>query len=811
MSTEHLAIDSHVIRQLGDQLISDAEQALLELLKNAYDADASWTKVTISTDHESAYGLGAIVVEDNGVGMDAKAIKDGWLRVSFSMKRPLRGIVKEPTPKGRTPLGDKGLGRLSTMRLGRCVEIETYTRASPSGFKVTLDWGQFVPGVAVGEIDIPMKSVKTPPRTGQGTTLSVFGLEAPDYWKGKERRDQLRGRFSRLLSPFQEFDGFKIVLVVDSEKVELELLDGELRNSCSSRFFSDWNGNALACRGLVKLSLFRTDDNADVFSKYFEKDKGRRFAEYLLTRSALRDFGLERASDAGWFLESRRTRNVSPSVDAKVHVDCGPFRAELDSFYLGADAEPSETLFAQFQEYRDYIKRHAGVRVYRDGFEVRMPDDWLGLGKSWTSGKSYYGLKPSNTIGFVAITGAANGALAEKADREGFVDAPPYRFFRTLLTEAVGFANGLLHHIRRASVDYVRERRDEDAELPPEWTPQDAVKQLTKMAGSARARRVELERADARRRDKVRDAREELGKAVKGQNVPPAIERRVEKALEELDAVLRSFEEQRAQFQSVVDSVAEEEALARAILERFDLLRSQSDEVFEKVAVGLVAQAIAHDLNSLLEDLTARTTRVLRQAGQNPAPYLVTYTESVRAIAASLRKQVAFLEPMLRRGRENRQVIKVGKFVVDFAELRRESLEKKGIAITVKVRADFVIKMNQARLLQILENLVRNSEYWLKTAKERKEIRIDVSGPVVCVSDTGPGVREAIEDAIFDMFVSDKPNKEGAGLGLFICRTLLEAEDCTIVLEKDRNGSGRRFKFAVNLSGVLADARATGR
>lgn len=60
-----------------------------------------------------------------------------------------------------------------------------------------------------------------------------------------------------------------------------------------------------------------------------------------------------------------------------------------------------------------------------------------------------------------------------------------------------------------------------------------------------------------------------------------------------------------------------------------------------------------------------------------------------------------------------------------------------------------------------------------------------------------------MEDACFEIFTTDKPSSEGHGLGLFITRQLLEEEGCTIFLADDRNEKGRRFKFVVDLSGVI--------
>src|SRR5580704_2910075 len=129
-SEPHLQIDSHVVIQLGAELISDSEQALLELVKNAYDGDATRCTIvidpdwipedgTLSRDHfahrlERGERIGRIVVEDNGVGLDDRAVSGGWLLISASLKRTASG-EKFRTHRNRVPVGDKGLGRLATM------------------------------------------------------------------------------------------------------------------------------------------------------------------------------------------------------------------------------------------------------------------------------------------------------------------------------------------------------------------------------------------------------------------------------------------------------------------------------------------------------------------------------------------------------------------------------------------------------------------------------------------------------------------------------------------------------------------------
>lgn len=99
-SAFRLRIDAHALVQLGEQLITDDEQALLELAKNSYDADAEYAKIRVITDYipnandpAPADAIGLIEIEDNGFGMDEKELRDGWLMISVSLKRDQKVIL----------------------------------------------------------------------------------------------------------------------------------------------------------------------------------------------------------------------------------------------------------------------------------------------------------------------------------------------------------------------------------------------------------------------------------------------------------------------------------------------------------------------------------------------------------------------------------------------------------------------------------------------------------------------------------------------------------------------------------------------
>ena len=202
-----VTIDANVIRQLGEELVTDGEQAILELIKNSYDADAEWVRLLVDTSNGQSSPQkkpGLIRVEDNGCGMTLPHLHNGWLRISLSLKRKIKASGKK-SDKGRTPLGDKGLGRLSTMKLGDVVEIQTYP-SKTDGFRVTLNWSVFAPGTNLSDISVNIEKITPIGRTG--TQLNIYNLRDIEYWERSTSATSLQGSLSKLISPFRRVPGF---------------------------------------------------------------------------------------------------------------------------------------------------------------------------------------------------------------------------------------------------------------------------------------------------------------------------------------------------------------------------------------------------------------------------------------------------------------------------------------------------------------------------------------------------------------------------------------------------------------------------
>ncbi|MBK7854856.1 MAG: ATP-binding protein [Bacteroidetes bacterium] len=114
---------ARLLLQLGDQLIKNESIALVELVKNSYDADANHVDVYMENVDDPHNGV--IIIEDDGFGMDATTVEDVWMEPGSDFKTE-KFIKREVSPKfERLPIGEKGIGRFGVHKLGNQIEMTT--------------------------------------------------------------------------------------------------------------------------------------------------------------------------------------------------------------------------------------------------------------------------------------------------------------------------------------------------------------------------------------------------------------------------------------------------------------------------------------------------------------------------------------------------------------------------------------------------------------------------------------------------------------------------------------------------------------
>jgi signal transduction histidine kinase len=823
---EQFRVDPLVVFKLGEELISDETQALLELIKNAYDADASYVRVEINT-HDLPDGmllelnperLGYIEVADDGTGMDRGAITDGWLIIARSRKRDFKRAGRV-TAKDRTPLGDKGLGRLGTQRLGYALQIATKTNDALEERVLAFSWEDFSTAPTLDQVEI--KSAQRSATRKHGTTLTIGELHHPERWHGPGLTD-LQQQLSLVISPYEGISGFTVAVTVDGAPLDLQTINRQVRSTAQLHYDIAFDRARLTVEGRATLAFFRpaSKNEQQRFADLVVVDDGARFFQHLEQSLGAEDFRFRRARGR-WFVSFQRSRalaDTTPALDEGGDIaDPGPFRAEVDSFDLGPGEDERLEVFGGLKPYRQFVQQLAGIRVYRDGFNVRTDADWLRLGEQWTSASSYYGLKPATTIGYVAISSRDNSQLVEKTDREGFTDTPHYRTFQALMGDFLTFTAEVQSKLRREFLEFVKANTMAAAEVEPEATPEsvsDAIgatlEEASEMRRTVAVARGTLEKAIGAAEEVANDG----SRASAGISASEVAERH-ERATAALRQALTGA-------QGTLETLAHylgrvEVAQSRNLLLRDEVaaLREQLTAGVEAMSLGLTAEALSHEMFNLADGLATRTQAIRRKldGGRTEEPEIRRFIEYVRGTVGSLRKELGHFSPSLRYVRERREQLDVALFAKDIAGYYSERWNDRDITTTVsdKSSARFVVATSRGKLTQVFDNLFLNSGYWIGVAQSQGvisdgEITVHLHRPLITVSDNGPGIEDSVSAILFDPFVTRKPRGEGRGLGLFVVRQLLESEGASIELGPRRNADGRRYEFIINLASLLQDA-----
>ena len=135
---------ARLLTMLSEQLIKNEAVALSEIVKNSYDADSAWVKITFEnfTKSYKAQRNSRIVIEDCGIGMTEKTLQYDFINPASANKK-LKKERGEKSAKGRILQGEKGIGRFSLFKLGKTVTVFTKTKEDAFARKLVADFSDY--------------------------------------------------------------------------------------------------------------------------------------------------------------------------------------------------------------------------------------------------------------------------------------------------------------------------------------------------------------------------------------------------------------------------------------------------------------------------------------------------------------------------------------------------------------------------------------------------------------------------------------------------------------------------------------------
>ena len=822
----HFDISTSVIKQLGEQLISDEVTAIMELIKNSYDAEADWVKIDIevnnklSSDYHYNNTEGYITLEDNGEGMSLTDINNKWLIISFSAKREQKeqGLVNAGK---RIPLGDKGLGRLSTQRIGKQIEIITGVANETVYHSLAYNWDDFDGKRKLSDVDVIYKTIQKPLGV-KGTKVAITSLKNPTIWKG-DAFDVFRGELSKMLFPVKEKRPFNVRLTLSGQKVDLDLLNDQLRKQAIGEYKLVFDGKRIKINILVGLGKLKGGDKENLFyEKFIVPDKGVAYFNFLtderknkrecLDRKNTKYIGDDKQSFLNYSIEYDFEDIAIYSVindDLLLKANPGAFDGEIldydlrDVSNLDENEEITSISFSK-DEYKTLVKRQAGVRIFRDGFGIKpyglKDSDWLKLSSSSTSGASIYEIKSGNTIGYFSISNQNNIILTEKTDREGFIETPYSQNFFLIAFKFVKEINFVLERVKRGLNAYKSQFSNEQGGFG--GSIEKAFDGIKKTSSSAKNSKEPLKEVLDELDKTTNKYQSKLNNPLFNQTESPSEQQMMQETVVLFDKIKHGL----SGVKETIDSASKLDTNLDFISPQISTLKRQLRDFSELAGLGLTAEAWSHEILNILDRVASQTNDIEKRLKtlKDADTSIFIYVEQVKSVIQNLRIQVNHFSPSLKYNREKRQEFSVSTFVNEAKDFFLTKFEKIGGEIEIILKEDFKIKANKGKLTQVLDNLLLNSEYWLKQKKQANQgflpkVFIEINHSLIKIWDNGNGISESFEETLFQPFTTTKPIGEGRGLGLYIVEQIIESMGGEITLLHQRNSENRRYIFQINL------------
>ena len=419
MSTKFFKVDARAILTLGRDSIKDHTTAVVELVKNSYDADAKIIEIDLVSEKGNA---NFVRIADNGDGMSDVEVENNWLRIGFSGKRQATTSALK-----RRKTGEKGIGRLSADRLGSLLELRTKAKGKLAvGLKI--DWTLFdTTGKEIGQIGFPTladSAPKLPGKASCGTELRISKLR--QKWTKADVK-KLHQELGLLLPPYSDLKStFQISFTNDVDPT----LDGYVTPEFVAQGEVEFDGS-LSTAGVLTYSL-----------NYRDKKSNTRKAD-AKKKLTWEELAVEPVN--------------APSSKNKKIVGCttGPLRIRLSFFPKTPDL--LEEMGISLAQLRAFLDRNAGIKIYRDNVRVKPygdPDnpegDWLGLNERRArnpagAARDQFSISASQVVGGVFISRDQNSKLIDSSSREGLIDSDEFRQLHAIVMRCLSLVEQRYH------------------------------------------------------------------------------------------------------------------------------------------------------------------------------------------------------------------------------------------------------------------------------------------------------------------------------------------------------------------------------
>lgn len=775
-------VSARTAKLIGLENFSNEEGAIIELVKNTYDADAKNCILIFDIKHTVSFNEkgeevklfnsvdSRVFVIDNGVGMTDSIISNQWMTIGTDDK-----LYQHLSENGRVKTGAKGIGRFALNRLGLITNLITLSNKNGEGLNWKVDWKDFdKSGATVSEVEAELVYIENPSLKEillnkfsnssrlvelinytsfeSGTVIEISELN--DTWE-VDQLEKLFGNLEMLLPPKEQSD-FKINL--------FSLNNIDLFGEVKTAYYDDYDYKVEATyfdgeNKNLEIKITRNELDIDAienrYSEVFNYEPMKVFP-YRLEDLKAKTITLNKTLDTV----------LSSEVDKELIDKVGEFKF---SFYFLKNTISDDKADGDLKKYpyknfvsgtrKAWLKKFGGIKMFRDDFRIRPygenGQDWLKLGERQSQSPGGpgqklggYRIRPNQISGTVNISRIHNLSFQDKSGREGIIENEVFELFNNILKEVIALfekdRNVIMFHFSE-----LFKKNNEEAE-------------------------------------RLRKAQEEAEKIDK----------------EDENEEKNSSHEQKTESSESNKSSEREKTLASGVKILTKKVEDKDDEIRllrSLASVGLIISSFAHEVKSLRSRLIPRTAFLLRELSNhinesdlnnidkddNPF-YMIRLMQEEDT---KLKHWLDYSLNTLKRDKRERTNLDLTDYFERFKSTWSKALAQRNISVVLNGERDkgFVIRAFEVDMDSIFNNLLSNSMNALKGfSKEQKTISIswkkaDDNNIEIIFSDNGKGLDTQYQenpDEIFNLNESSKKDKKGnvigTGLGLYIVKSIIE-------------------------------------
>ena len=741
MAKVPFTVSARTAMLIGQENFSNPEGAIVELVKNAYDADSPYCYILFDL---SVPETKSLYIVDSGCGMTMETIEACWMRIGTDDK-----LLNAYSPIGRVKSGAKGIGRFALNRLGERAQMLTRKADNPA-LLWSVDWNAFTkPGINVNDITAEIEEISVDiindelarinelfkidiPSFSTGTILKATSLS--DDWS-ENQLEHLFNSLQDVIPPFN-IPAFKIVMKVRGTDaygvVDIVPFD-DYDYKVSAHYGlkdGEWLLDVDITRNELDVNRLKTD-----YSALFLRDDMTSFP-YRLQDFEQGTFRLTMPLSK-LKLDNDKRLSLHESALGSFQFDFYFVKSSISDNKGEGDESKYPYRISQSSTRRSWLKRNAGVKIYRDKFRVRPygenGDDWLHLGDRYSANPigagqrlGGYHIRQNQIVGAIEISRIDNPLLQDKSGREGLQENVIVDLFKDVL---LGIIN--LMEIDRNTVMY----------------------NLSQMYDSVHPKGRAKTEADA---------------AIQTNVVSP-----------------ENYEKVKEGYKALTQEIEERESELR-------LMRNLA-------STGLVITSFAHELRNIAilsktrsEDIRAAIENVISEKEverkglsiyENP----FCLVDDLKDQDQNIRSWLEFSINSINQDKRKRLTFTLDDYFTHFDLTWRNVLQELNIGLEITGFTPLMkIKAFSIDLDTIFNNLISNSIYAIKERKNTTNRWIRIKGVMkdadiqIFFEDTGTGLSEEYKETpsqIFNAFESSKRdeegNKTGTGLGLYIAKTTL--------------------------------------